>query len=150
MVLSLLATLLIHNGYQVATVDANPRARRFLLPTMLIGSVTAATYSVWYASKVAPLNSLQVIAYCFSASFLVTVTPVVSFTVWGFATAERRSCKRAAKGIVFGVMLSAYITTSACVTTSYITLSDHVSGSAGVAINGTVGGAGVVNEPESI
>ncbi len=136
MVLGAISTLLIHNGYQVAALDANPRARRFLLPTMLIGSVTSATYSVWYASKVAPQSPLQVIAYTLFAGFLVTLTPVLSFAVWGFATAERRSCKRAVKGIVFGVMLSAYISTAAGITTSYIALSEQVSGFAGVAING--------------
>jgi hypothetical protein len=68
--------------------------------------------------------------------FVVTLAPLVSFAVAGVATAERRSCKRAAQGIVFGVIMGAISVTVACVASCYVTLSDRVSGFAGVAING--------------
>ncbi len=135
-VLSALSFFLLLNGSQVAAVDANPRASRFLLHTMLVGSVASVTCPVWYASKVESPSPLQVIAYAFLTDFVVCFSPIVSFAAWGVATAERRSCKRAAQGIVLCLILSAITVGIACVTTLYVTLSDHVSGSAGVAING--------------
>jgi hypothetical protein len=60
----------------------------------------------------------------------------ISLAAWGLATAERRSCKRAAQGIVYGVILSATTVTVAFSPACYVTLSDHVSGFAGVAIHG--------------
>jgi hypothetical protein len=135
-VLGALSFFLLLIGFQVASVDANPRASRFLLPTMLVGSVASVTCPVWYASKVESPSPLQVFAYVSLTAFVVLFSPFVSFAAWGVATAKRRSCKRAAQGIVFGLVLSATSVTIGVITSLYVTLSDHVSGSAGVAING--------------
>jgi hypothetical protein len=135
-VLGALAFLLLQIGFQAAAVDANPRASRLLLHTMLVGVGASVACPVWYASAVASLSPLQVIAYGFLTGFVVTLTPFVSFAVWGVATAERRNCKRAAEGIVYGVILSATTVPVGCATTFYVALSDQVSGFAGVAING--------------
>jgi hypothetical protein len=104
--------------------------------TMLVGSVASVTCPVWYASKVESPSPLQVIAYASLTGFVVCFSPIVWFAAWGVATAERRSCKRAAQGIVFGVILSAIAVTIGFITALYVTLSDQVSGSAGVVING--------------
>jgi hypothetical protein len=135
-VLGALSFFLALNGFQVAAVDANPRASRLLLHTMLVGSAASVACPVWYASEVASPSTLQVIVYAFLTGFVVNFSPFVSFATWGLATAERKSCKRAAQGIVFGVILGATSVTVACVTSCYVTLSDRVSGFAGVAING--------------
>ena len=135
-VLSALVFFLNLNGFQVAAVDANPRASRFLLPTMLVFLVASITCLVWYASKVESPSPLQVIAYTCLTGFVVNFSPSVSFAAWGVATAERKSCKRAAQGIVNGVIQSAVCVTVAGVTSVYVTLSYQVSGFAGVAING--------------
>jgi hypothetical protein len=135
-VLSALGFFVQQNGFLAASVDANPRASRFLLHTMLVGSVTSVTCVVWYASKVESPSPLQVIAYACLTAFVVCFSPFVSFAAWGVATAERKSCKRAAQGIVYGVILSATTATIGFVTALYVTLSDQVSGSAGVVING--------------
>jgi hypothetical protein len=135
-VLSALGFLVQQNGFQVAAVDANPRASRFLLHTMLVGSVASVTCPVWYASKVESPSPLQVFAYVSLTGFVVLFSPFVSFAAWGVATAKRRSWKRAAQGIVFGLILSATEVTVGVITALYVTLSNHVSGSAGVAING--------------
>jgi hypothetical protein len=135
-VLSALSFFFLQNGFQVAAVDANPRASRLLLHTMLVGSVASVTCPVWYASKVASLSPLQRIASGFFTGFVVYFSSFVSFAAWGVATAERKSCKRAAQGVVFGVILSATTVTVACITECYVTLSYQVSGSADVAING--------------
>jgi hypothetical protein len=124
------------NGFQVAAVDANSRASRLLLHTMLVGAVASVTCPVWYASKVESPSPLQVFAYVSLTGFVVLFSPFVSFAAWGVATAKRRSWKRAAQGIVFGLILSATGVTMAVITSLYVTLSDQVSGSAGVAING--------------
>jgi hypothetical protein len=147
-VVSAWGLLLTLNGFQVAAVDANPRASRLLLHTMLVGLVASITCLVWYASKVESPSPLQVIAYAFSTSFVVVLAPFVSFAAWGVATAERRNCKRAAEEIVYGVILSATTVTIGFVTACYVTLSDQVSGSAGVVINGK--GRWHDNESESI
>jgi hypothetical protein len=131
-----LAFFLVLNGGQVAAVDANPRASRLLLHTMLVGSVASVTCPVWYASKVESPSPLQVIAYVCLTGFVVCFSPFVSFAAWGVATAKRRSCKQAAQGIVFGVLLGATVVTAGVITVLYVTLSDQVSGSAGVVING--------------
>ena len=102
----------------------------------LVGSAASVACPVWYASEVASPSTLQVIVYAFLTGFVVNFSPFVSFATWGLATAERKSCKRAAQGIVFGVILGATSVTVACVTSCYVTLSDRVSGFAGVAING--------------
>jgi hypothetical protein len=135
-VLCAIAFFLVQNGFQVAAVDANPRASRLLLHTMLVGSVASVACPVWYASVISSPSTLQVIAYGALTGFVVVLAPNVSFAAWGLATAERRSCKRAAQGIFYGVILSAITVTVACVTAGYVTLSDLVSGFAGVAING--------------
>jgi hypothetical protein len=135
-VLSALAFFLNLNGFQVAAVDANSRASRLLLHTMLVGSVASVTCPVWYASRVESPSPLQVIACACLTGFVVCFSPSVSFAAWGVATAKRRSCKRAAQGIVFGVILGATTVTAAVLTALYVTLSDQISGSAGVAING--------------
>jgi hypothetical protein len=135
-VLMALAFFLQWCGFQVAAVDANPRASRFLLPLMLVGLVASTTCLVWYASKVESPSPLQVIAYGFLISFVAESTPFVSFAAWGVATAKRKSCKRAAQGIVYGLIQSAICVTVAGVSTVYVALSYQVSGFAGVAING--------------
>jgi hypothetical protein len=135
-VLCALAFFLQSCGFQVASVDANPRASRFLLPLMLVGLVASITCLVWYASKVESPSPLQVIAYAFSTGFVVLLAPSCSFATWGVATAKRKSCKRAAQVIVFGVIQHAVAVTAASVTALYVALSDQVSGFAGVAING--------------
>jgi hypothetical protein len=135
-VLSALGFFLQQNGFQIAAVDANPRASRLLLHTMLVGSVAAVTCPVWYASKDASLSPLQVIFYAPLAGFVVFFSPFVSYAAWGVATAKRRSCKRAAQEIVYGVMISATAVAMCMVTAFYVALSDQVSGSAGVAMNG--------------
>jgi hypothetical protein len=147
-VLFALGLLLTQNGFQVAAVDANPRASRLLLHTMLVGSVAAVTCPVWYASEFESPSPLQVIAYACLTGFVVFFSPAVSFAAWGLATSERRSCKRAAQGIVFGLILSATCTTIGFITNCYVVLSDQVSGSAGVVINGK--GSWRDNESESI
>ena len=103
---------------------------------MLVGSVASVTCPVWYASKVESPSPLQVIAYGHLTAFVVIFSPFVSYAAWGVATAKRRSCKRAAQELVFGLILSATIVTTGYITALYVTLSDQVSGSAGVAING--------------
>ena len=133
-VLGALTFLLLHNGFQVAAVDANPRASRLLLHTMLVGSAASVACPVWYASAVA--SPSHAIVYGFLTVFVVELAPFVSFAAWGLATAERRSCTRAAQGIVYGVIMSATTVTVCCVTAFYVALSDQVSGFAGVAING--------------
>jgi hypothetical protein len=135
-VLSALGFFLTQNGVQIASIDANPRASRLLLRTMLVGSVASVTCPVWYASKVESPSPLQVLAYAFLTGFVVYSSPLVSISAWGVATAKRRSCKRAAQRIFFSVILSATGVTSAVITALYVTLSDQVSGSAGVVING--------------
>jgi hypothetical protein len=104
-VLFALAFFLQMNGIQIAAVDANPRASRILLHTMLVGSAASVACPVWYASEVASPSTLQVIVYAFLTGFVVNFSPFVSFATWGLATAERKSCKRAAQGIVYGVIL---------------------------------------------
>jgi hypothetical protein len=131
-----LAYFLLQNGFQVASVDANPRASRLLLHTMLVASVASVTCSVWYASKVASPSPLQVIAIFFWIGFVINLTPFVSLAACGFATGERRNCKRAAQGIVYGVILGATSVAIGFVTALYVTLSYQVSGSASVAVNG--------------
>jgi hypothetical protein len=135
-VLCALVLFLQQNGFQVAAVDANPRASRLLLHTMLVGSAASVACPVWYASEVASPSTLQVIVCAALTGFVVTLASFVSFAAWGLATAEHRNWKRAAQGIVFGVILSATTVIVSCVTACYVTLSDQVSGFAGVAING--------------
>jgi hypothetical protein len=77
------AFFLQQNGFQVAALDANPRASRLLLHTMLIGSVASVTCPVWYASKVESLSPLQVIGSAFLTGFVVNFTPLVSYAAWG-------------------------------------------------------------------
>jgi hypothetical protein len=126
---------LVQNGFQVAAVDANPRASRVLLHTMLVGSAASVACPVWYASEVASPSALESIGYGLLTGFVVTLAPFVSFAAWGLATAERRSCKRAAQVIIFGASVSLTAVTAACATGFYVTLSDQLSGSAGVAIH---------------
>ena len=134
MVLAALAMFIAQNGLQVAAVDANPRASRLLLHTMLVGSAASVACPVWYASAVA--SPSHAIIYFYLTGFVVTLAPFVSFAAWALATAERRSCERAAQGIIFGASLSLTAVSFAGATAFYVTLSDQVSGFAGVAING--------------
>jgi hypothetical protein len=135
-VLGAMSYFLLQNGFQVAAFDANPRASRFLLHTMLVGSAASVACPVWYASEVASPSTLQVIVCAVLSGFVVTFSSYVSFAAWDLATAERRSCKRAAQSIIFGVIISATIVTIGFLTTFYVTISEQVSGYAGVAING--------------
>ena len=134
MVLAAMGFWLLQNGFQFGAVDVNPRASRLLLHTMLVGSVVSVACPVWYASEVA--SPSHAIIYAYLTCFVVTLAPFVSFAAWALATAERRSCKRAAQGIIFGTSVSATTMMIACATTFYVALSDQVSGFAGVAING--------------
>ena len=133
-VVGALTVLLLQNGVQVTAVDANPRASRLLVHTMLVGSAASVACLVWYASAVS--SPSHAIVYSLLTAFVVGLAPSVSFAAWGLATAERRSCIRAAQGIVYGVIVSATAVGVACVTAFYVALSDQVSGFAGVAING--------------
>jgi hypothetical protein len=135
-ILSAMCFSMAQNGFQVAAVDANARASRLLLHTMLVGSAASVACPVWYASEVASPSALESIGYGVLTGFVVSLAPFVSFAAWGLATAERRSCKRAAQGIIFGASLSLTTVTVGCATAFYVTLSDQVAGSAGVAING--------------
>ncbi len=81
-VIGALSFFLTQNGVQIASIDANPRASRLLLHTMLVGSVASVTCPVWYASKVASPGPLQVIAYAFLTGFVVCFSPFVSFAAW--------------------------------------------------------------------
>jgi hypothetical protein len=103
---------------------------------MLVGSAASVACPVWYASEVASPSALESIGYGVLTGFVVNLAPFVSFAAWGLAIAERRSCKRAAQGIIFGASVSLASLTVAWATAFYVTLSDQVSGSAGVAING--------------
>ncbi len=103
---------------------------------MLVGSAASAAWLAWYASELASPSALESIGYGFLTGFVVNLAPCVSSAAWGLATAERRSCKRAAQGIIFGASVSLTTVIVAIATTFYVTLSDQVSGSTGVAING--------------
>jgi hypothetical protein len=133
-VLAAVGFLVVMTGVQVAAVDANPRASRVLLHTMLVGSAASFFCSVWYASEVA--SPSHAIIYACLAGFVVHLAPFVSFAAWGLVTAKRKSCKRAVREVVFGVCVSVNVVFGAIVTGLYVTLSDQVSGFAGVAING--------------
>jgi hypothetical protein len=135
-VLVAMSFFLLQNCFQVAAVDANPRASRLLLHTMLVGSAASVACPVWYASEVASPSALVSVGYGVLTGFVVTLAPFVSFAAWGLATAERRSCKRAAQGIIFGASVSLTAVTVGTAAAFYVTLSDQVSGPAGVAING--------------
>jgi hypothetical protein len=135
-VLAALGIFMVANGFQVAAVDANARANTRLLHTILVGSVTSVASLVWYASAVASPSAHESIGYVGLLLFVVMLAPFVSFAAWGLATAERRSCKRAAQGIIFGVILSVTTVIVGFITVFYVTLSDRVSGFEGVAING--------------
>ena len=133
-VLAAFSYFTVQNGLQVAAIDANPRARRFLLHTMLVGSAASIFCSVWYASKVAsPRHAIIFVAL---TAFVVTFAPFVSFAAWGLATAERKSCKRAALEIVFGLSVGMVTVFTGYATVFYVALSEHVSGYAGILING--------------
>ena len=133
-VLAALAIFILQNGFLFGAVDVNPRASRLLLHTMLVGAGASVSCPVWYASEVASPG--HAIIYAILAGFVVLLAPYVSLAAWGLATAERKSCKRAAQGIIFGTSVSATTMMIACATTFYVALSDQVSGFAGVAING--------------
>ncbi len=98
-----LGFFMVQNGFQVASVDANPRAIRFLRQSLLVGAAALVFCPVWYASDVA--SPSHAIIYAALTAFVVTLAPYVSFAAWGLVTAERKSCKRAAQEIVFGMSI---------------------------------------------
>ena len=125
---------LTQNCFQVAAVDANARASRRLLHTLLVGAAASIACSAWYASAVA--SPSHAITYALLIGFVVMMAPFVSFAAWGLVTARRKSCERAVQGIIFGTSVSATAVTVGIATFFYVALSDQVSGFAGVAING--------------
>jgi hypothetical protein len=138
-ILVLLGHLIAMNGFQVAAVEANPRAMRLLWHTLLVGSATGVVFSLWYASAVSSPSALQALGYGVWTAVVVYFVPYVSFTVSGLVTAKRRSSKRAALEIAYGACVSLTSELLALAVSFYVTLSDQVtSGLAGLAINGKV------------
>jgi hypothetical protein len=133
-VLAALIIFMLMNGFQIAAVDANARASLFLLHTMLTGAAASVACAAWSASEV--VSPSHAVIYATLTGFLGSLAPYVSFAAWRLVTAKRKSCKRAAQEIVFGMSVSMTIVMVACATTFYVALSDQVSGFAGVAING--------------
>jgi hypothetical protein len=125
-------------GLQVAVVDANPRAIRFLRQALLVGTAASIVCAMWYASAYASTveSPSHAIIYGFMTGFVVTLAPFVSFVAWGLMTAKRKSYKRAVREVFFGVSASVNNVFGAIVTAFYVNLSDEVSGSAGLIING--------------
>ena len=134
-----LASFLTMNGFQITAVEANPRARRFLWHTMLVGSAACAIVPLRYASAMPSASAFQVVVHGFLAIFLVYFAPWVSYAVWGLATAKRRSCKRAALELAFG-MGGSVTAVILCVTIAfYVGISAQTGGFASVAVNGKEG-----------
>ncbi len=137
-VCAVLPAFLMLNGILLAAIEANPRARRLLLHTMLVGLAAGVAFPLYYASAAAPsLSALQVVLYVSVAGIPVFLAPQVSFAFWGLATANRRSWKRAALEIAFGVTVGATSTILALSVGLYVALSDQIpDGLTGVVING--------------
>jgi hypothetical protein len=77
------------------------------------------------------------VVYTALADFVVILAPTVSFAVSELKFSNcRRSCKRAAQRIVYGLSTSVVVVVIAEMTALYVTFSDQISGFAGVAING--------------
>ncbi len=137
--LSAWAGFFVQNGFQVASFDANPRAKSLLRHTMLVGLAASIAIPVWYASAVSSPSTLQLAAYGELSVFLVSVAPFVSFAALRLARAKRRSLKRAAREIAHGVAVSAITAMLGYLTGLYVALSDQIpDGLAGVAMNGKV------------
>jgi hypothetical protein len=134
-----LASFLAMNGFQITAVEANPRASRLLLHTMLVGLAACVVVPLWYASAMPSASALQVVAHGYLAIFLVYFAPWVSYAVSGLATANRRSYKLAALQLVFGVTASATATFLCATVAFYVGVSNRTGGFTGVAINGKDG-----------
>jgi hypothetical protein len=135
-VVSGLSSLVLRNGFQVAAVDANPRAIRLLRHTLLVGPVVFIVFPAWYASAVSSPTAFTVCAYSALGFVVVDSVPSISDAACRLATARRKSYTRAARGLI-GSLCVTTVTIMAAVTTAfYVVLSDRVSGFAGVVING--------------
>lgn len=139
-VCAVLPAFLMLNGVLLAAVEANPRARRLLLHTMLVGLAAGIAFPLYYASvAVSSLSVLQVVLYVSVAGIPVFPAPQVSFAFWGLATAKRRSWKRAALDIAYGVSVGATSTIEVLALSVglNVALSDQIPDDlTGVVING--------------
>jgi hypothetical protein len=117
-----------------ATVPGFPR----VMPHCSLAVVTAVAYCCWYARGVDAVSGTAAILYGgFGASLILLAAPL-SLASWYIATA-RPTWGLATLTLIAGVAFSVLGAVFGTAVAVYVTLSDNVSGFAGVAINGKTG-----------
>jgi hypothetical protein len=122
-------------AFFIASVDANPRSSRMLRHQVPAAAASAA-YTYMYASAVSSRGDLEMVVGVLLAGFIVASMPLLSHAVYSFATAARRSLRRAAHQVVFAIAFGVLSVVLGAIATTYVSLSKFVSGWKGVAING--------------
>jgi hypothetical protein len=134
---ALLATISVGLSTAIVVAVSLPGFPR-IIPHCWLSVATAAVYCWWYARGVEPVSGAAVIGHGGLGAALILLAPLLSLAAWYIATA-RPSWRLAALLLVTCVafaFLGAVFGTAVAI---YATLSDNISGYAGVVINGKTG-----------